>query len=250
MSDRGFRSGFVTLVGRPERREVDAAEPDRRPEGLDRLGPAADDADPGARRPHDARRRSSCSSTPPASTGPARCSASGRTSVRSRPSPRSTWCARWSPPNEGIGPGDEFVARLVQESGTASVLVVNKVDAASPAAIGRRLADAAEPARRVRRVRAGLGPHRRGRRRPARRARGPAAGGTGVLPGRHGERPARDDARRRARAGEAARGRPRRAAALDRGDRRAARGRTRARIPTSSGSRSSSGSSAIRRRGS
>ncbi len=44
--------------------------------------------------------------------------------------------------NEGIGPGDEFVARLVQESGTASILVVNKVDAASPAGTARRLADA------------------------------------------------------------------------------------------------------------
>jgi GTP-binding protein Era len=44
--------------------------------------------------------------------------------------------------NEGIGPGDEFVSRLVRESGTASVLVVNKVDAASSADIARRLADA------------------------------------------------------------------------------------------------------------
>ncbi len=45
--------------------------------------------------------------------------------------------------NERIGPGDEFVARLVQESGTASVLVVNKVDAASRADTARMLADAA-----------------------------------------------------------------------------------------------------------
>jgi GTPase len=42
-----------------------------------------------------------------------------------------------------IGPGDRFVAGLVARVSTPAVLVVNKVDAASPARIAERLADAA-----------------------------------------------------------------------------------------------------------
>jgi GTP-binding protein Era len=44
--------------------------------------------------------------------------------------------------DEGIGPGDEFVARLVHEVGTPAILVVNKTDAATPDAVAARLASA------------------------------------------------------------------------------------------------------------
>jgi len=43
-----------------------------------------------------------------------------------------------------IGPGDRFVAARVVESGTPAVLVVNKVDAASNADVAQRLVGAAE----------------------------------------------------------------------------------------------------------
>ena len=42
-----------------------------------------------------------------------------------------------------IGPGDRFIAGLVAASGTPSILVVNKVDAAAPATVAERLASAA-----------------------------------------------------------------------------------------------------------
>lgn len=41
-----------------------------------------------------------------------------------------------------IGPGDRFIARLVAESGTPAVLVVNKTDAATPERVAERLVDA------------------------------------------------------------------------------------------------------------
>jgi GTP-binding protein Era len=41
-----------------------------------------------------------------------------------------------------IGPGDRFIARLVAESGTPSILVVNKTDAAAPERVAERLVDA------------------------------------------------------------------------------------------------------------
>lgn len=41
-----------------------------------------------------------------------------------------------------IGPGDRFIAGLVAASGTPAILVVNKVDAADPATVGERLAAA------------------------------------------------------------------------------------------------------------
>ena len=42
-----------------------------------------------------------------------------------------------------IGPGDRFIAGLVAASGTPAILVVNKVDAAAPATVAERLASAA-----------------------------------------------------------------------------------------------------------
>lgn len=41
-----------------------------------------------------------------------------------------------------IGPGDRFIARLVAESGTPAILVVNKTDVASPERVAERLVDA------------------------------------------------------------------------------------------------------------
>jgi GTP-binding protein Era len=40
-----------------------------------------------------------------------------------------------------LGPGDRFVARLVAEAGTASVCVVNKIDRVDPARLATRLAE-------------------------------------------------------------------------------------------------------------
>jgi GTP-binding protein Era len=41
-----------------------------------------------------------------------------------------------------IGPGDRFIARLVADSGTPAILVVNKTDAAVPERVAERLVDA------------------------------------------------------------------------------------------------------------
>ncbi len=46
--------------------------------------------------------------------------------------------------NAPIGPGDRFVAERVQEAGTLAVLVLNKTDDATPAAIAAHLAGAAD----------------------------------------------------------------------------------------------------------
>ena len=67
---QGFRSGFVAVVGPAQRRQVDAREPHRRPQGRDRLRQAADDPQRDPRRAHDRHDTRSCSSTRPACTGP------------------------------------------------------------------------------------------------------------------------------------------------------------------------------------
>ena len=76
-----------------ERREVDAAELDPRHQGHDRLGQATDNAHPSAWGAAPPRLRRSCSSTRPASTNRALCSASGSTTRRPVPSRMSTRCA-------------------------------------------------------------------------------------------------------------------------------------------------------------
>ena len=43
-----------------------------------------------------------------------------------------------------IGPGDRFIARLVAESGTPAILVVNKTDAAAPERVAERLLEASD----------------------------------------------------------------------------------------------------------
>ena len=114
--------------------------------------------------------------------------------------------------SEPIGRGDRFIAELVAQVRTPTVLVVNKVDRAEPQAHRRAPRGRVGGAGRARGVRAALGAHRRGRRRAGRRARGADARGPALLPRRRRERSARGGARRRAAAREAARRDPRRAA--------------------------------------
>ena len=184
---------------------------------------------PDPRRAHDRRRRRSCSSTRPASTSRARCSASARNEralatlgevdvvclldrgeradrprrpVRRRARRsrsrrrRSSWSTRSTSPSRD----DD---RRAPRAGASAEL--GEFDALRPA----------------------LGAHRRRGRRAvgeleARLPEGPHYYPDGVV-----TRSARDVPRRRAGARAAARDRPRRAAALDRGDRRGARGRRR-----------------------
>ena len=119
----------VRVGDRPaERREVDAREPARRAQGVDRLRPAADHAHADPRRPHDRDGHRSCSSTRPACTSRAPCSASARTTAPCRRWPRSTSSASSStrrPPSvraTGSSPSSST------QVATPTMLVVNKVD--------------------------------------------------------------------------------------------------------------------------
>ena len=87
-----------------ERREVDAAEPDPRHEGHDRLRQAADTRTRTMRGAPPVRTRRSSSSTRLASTGPAPCWASGSTTPPRRRSTMSTWPVSCStPPSRRAG---------------------------------------------------------------------------------------------------------------------------------------------------
>ncbi len=66
--DVGMKAGLVSLVGRPERRQVHAPQSIRRPEARDRLGQAADDEASNHRRASTRRAGRWCSSTRRAST--------------------------------------------------------------------------------------------------------------------------------------------------------------------------------------
>ena len=70
--------------------------------------------------------------------------------------------------SEPIGRGDRFIAELVAQVRTPTVLVVNKVDRAEPQAHDRAPRGRVGGAGRARGVRAAVGPHRRGRRRAGR----------------------------------------------------------------------------------
>ena len=81
----------VRVDDRPaERRQVDAREPARRAQGVDRLRPPADDAHADPRRPHDRVGTDRVPRHARACTSRARCSASARTTARPRRWPRST----------------------------------------------------------------------------------------------------------------------------------------------------------------
>ncbi len=83
-----------------------------------------------------------------------------------------------------IGPGDRFVAGLVQQVDTPKILVISKTDLVTNAAVGEQLVAGGRRARRLRRVRAVVERDRRRRRRAARRARGAArAEGPEYYPG-------------------------------------------------------------------
>ena len=195
-------------------------------EGVDRLRPAADDAHAGPRRAHHRRHPDRVPRHARASTSRARCSASAPTSARSRRSARSTSCASSIEADAPIGRGDRFIAELVAAGRDAGGARREQGRPAPSRDADRR---AARPSRRPSSatstryvpLSARTGD---GRRRAARRARGAAARGPALLPGRRRDRPARGVPRGRAAARAAARGRARRAAALDRGDHRGDRG--------------------------
>ena len=114
-----------------------------------------------------------------------------------------------------IGRGDRFVAEIVGRADTPSVLVVNKIDRVDRSAVAEHLAAAAAElgdfdAFVPLSARTGDGVDALVRELEARLPDGPA-----LLPGRHGHRPARVVPRRRAGPRAAPAHRPRRAPALD-----------------------------------
>ena len=107
-------------------------------------------------------RRRSCSSTRPACTSRARCSASAPTSGRSRRWPRSTCVCFLIEATDPIGRGDRFVAERLAAVAHAGRARGNKVDVAGPRRRSREhLAIVGRRAGRLRGVRAALGAHRR-----------------------------------------------------------------------------------------
>ena len=126
-----------------------------------------------------------------------------------------------------IGRGDRFIANLVQQVATPKILVVNKIDLTHRGAVAEHLAIAAAElgefdAYVPLSARTGDGLER-----PRRRARVPAARRAALLPRRRHHRPARDVPRRRAAPRAAAAHGPRGAAARDHGHRRGDRARRR-----------------------
>ena len=168
-------------------------------------------------------RRRSCSSTRPVCTAPAPCSASGRTSARSRRSPESTWSVSSSSRPRRSGPATGSSPQAAHEVGLAG-RPRRQQGRRRAARRRRRAAHPGVGARRFRGLRPALGAYRRRRRRAGRRAREPDAGGPALLPGGRRHRSARGIPRRRAAARAAPEDRPRRAAALDHGRRRRDRG--------------------------
>ena len=170
-SERPVRAGAavpgrVRLLRRPaQRRQVDADQRDRRPEDRDHLEPSRRPPGTSSAACCTGRTPSSSSSTRPACTGPARCSASGST----------TWSAQtWSevdviglciPADEPVGRGDRFIAGEIAELKATVIAVVTKTDLVDQRPPGRAAARG-QRARRLRRHRAG----QRGLRRPARHA--------------------------------------------------------------------------------
>ena len=176
-------------VRRPsERRQVDAHQRPRRREGRDHLVEAADHAPchPGhrAHRPTG----SSSSSTPPASTARARCSASGSTASSAATLGDVDVIGFCVPADEKIGPGDRFINEQLDAFPRAKkVAIVTKIDAASTHR-RRRAPARGERAARVGGDRAGVGVEPDPARCAARRADRAAAGVRAALSGRRRHR--------------------------------------------------------------
>ena len=94
----------------PERRQVDARQRDRRRQGGDRLRQAADDPARDPRAWPTGPTGSSCSSTCPASSARATRSPSGCSTASSTSSPTPTAACSCVNAEQGIGPGDRFIA--------------------------------------------------------------------------------------------------------------------------------------------
>ena len=123
-----MRSGFVTFVGPAQRRQVDAAQPDPRHEGDDRVRQAPDDPHPGARRAQPTRRPGRVRRHARHPQAAHARSASGSTPRPSTRSATSTSCASWStPPRRSARATGSSPARVP----TDAVVVVNKIDSPS-----------------------------------------------------------------------------------------------------------------------
>ena len=224
------RAGFVALAGRPNVGKSTLVNAHGRPQGGDRLRQAADDAPGDPRRGHRAATRSSCSSTCPGVQRP-RDALTERMQHRvEREMAESDAALFVVNAEQGVGPGDRFIAGALRGAGVPVVIAVNKVDRLDRAAHARRRsADAAAldvgdeifpvSARTGRGVAAlrehlagaharepvpvpGRGPLRPAARRAARRAR-PRAGAAAHVPGgaRTRSRSSIDEVERRARTG-------------------------------------------------
>ena len=164
---RSMRSGFVTLVGRPNVGQVHAAQPDPRHQGGDHLRQAADH--PHARSAGVLNRPDAqvvFVDTPghPQAPHPARRAAQ-RHGQRA-PSATSTWCAWWSTPPR---PSARATSSWPTRCPTDAVVVVNKIDIAA-ARRGAAPSCARPPtSSTARRLLPGVGQDRRRRRRARRR---------------------------------------------------------------------------------
>ena len=180
------RAGFVALAGRPNVGKSTLVNGMVGAQGGDRLGQAADDATGDPRRVQHARTRSSCSSTCPGVQRP-RDALTERMQHRVESEMAESDAALFViNGEEGVGPGDRFIAGALRGAGVPVVIAVNKVDRLDRAHTLQALTDA------------GGARHRR-RDLPRQRAHRPRRGGAARAPRRaHARGPVPLPGRRRA----------------------------------------------------